>query len=1068
MKKIRVILCLVLLITLSTFALTSCGFFNKYFGDRTPDPVKLTAPTVTVSENGLATWQSVTNAVGYVYKINGGDEVTTTSTAVQLTDGQSIVVKAIGNGTEYTDSDYSAAVTYTAPSTPTPDPVKLTAPTVTVSENGLVTWQSVANAVGYVYKINGGDEVTTTSTTVQLTDGQSIVVKAIGNGTEYTDSDYSAAVTYTAPSTPTPDPVKLTAPTVTVSENGLAAWQAVTNAVGYVYKINGGDEVTTTSTTVQLTDGQSIVVKAIGNGTEYTDSDYSAAVTYTAPFVGDDYELPPQDFEKDDASGDNGSGDDYMSDKNYKYVVVIGVDGAGAFFQNTDTPNIDAIFENGAITYDCLTANPTISAQCWGSLLHGVVPSVHGLTNSIAGSTPYPTDSKFPSFFRVIRENNTNALLASFSHWNAINVGIIEDGIDVHKVGGLSDAALTAEILKYLADNIPTAMFVQFDEADGAGHSSGYGTATQLAKITEIDGYIGQIYDAYKALGILDDTLFIVTSDHGGSGTSHGGLTDAEKYVMFAAAGKTVENGEIQDIEIRDTAAIVLHALGYTAPETWTARVPSGLFEGVTAGERPVYVDKDSDRYHESEPTPTEDSEGYVTNYIKNHSLTTYLKFDGDITDACGGNITKTGNLYFVDGYFGNGVALDDGYVSINDYAPGTSSFTISLWISLESITTDPLIFSNKDWETGKNVGLALSPRNGKYLRLNFGDGTNRIDCDVDLPSDYSEGWMHVIAVIDRESNKLSLCCDFGTLVSVDIPESLQNVSLTTAFSALNIGQDGTGVYEYSMPATIDEFMIFEGVFGREDISALAEYYGRGVSSSVDFRDNEPAATPAKDSNGYITNYITDKELATYLTFDGNVNDSTEQSTVTANGNVSYEDGFFGQGINLSSGYVSIANITPGTESFSVAFWMKTDGVTGDPILVSNKDWSVGKNAGFAISLRDTNDLRVDLADGTNRSKGDPALPEDYLQGWVYVIVVYDRENSEIRVSYDFGEFTVYEISESLANVSADGCTNAINIGQDGTGSYDDSLTATLDEFMLFNGALDSDDIQSLAEYFGI
>ena len=623
---------------------------------------------------------------------------------------------------------------------------------------------------------------------------------------------------------PTPDPVKLGIPTVTISESGVATWQAIANATGYVYKINGGNEVATTDTTVKLADGQSIAVKAIGNGTEYTDSDYSIAVTYTAPVVGDDYELPPQDFEKDDT----GSGDDDMTgeNKNYKYVVVIGVDGAGAFFKNTETPNIDAIFENGAITYDCLTADPTISAQCWGSLLHGVVPSVHGLTNSIAGSTPYPTDSKFPSFFRVIRENDDSAILASFSHWNAINVGIIEDNMGVYKVGGLSDAALTAEILKYLASNVPTAMFVQFDEADGAGHSSGYGTVAQLAKITEIDSYIGQIYEAYKALGILDDTLFIVTSDHGGSGTSHGGLTDAEKYVMFAAAGKTVENGEIQDIEIRDTAAIVLHALGYAAPETWTARVPSGLFEGVVAGERPIYVDKESNRYHESVPTPEEDSDGYVTNYIKDHSLTTYLDFDGDITDACGGNTTQSGNLYFVDGYFGKGVALDDGHVSINNFAPGKSSFTISLWIKTEASSSDPCIFSNKDWESGKNQGLALSIRNGDYIRWNFGDGTNRKDCDVTVPEDYTEGWMHILVFIDRESNKLGMCVDFKNIITVEIPESLRDDSVDTIFNKLNIGQDGTGAYSKSLPATIDEFMIFEGVFDSDDVKALAEYYG--------------------------------------------------------------------------------------------------------------------------------------------------------------------------------------------------------------------------------------------------
>ncbi|MBQ3860058.1 MAG: alkaline phosphatase family protein, partial [Clostridia bacterium] len=69
----------------------------------------------------------------------------------------------------------------------------------------------------------------------------------------------------------------------------------------------------------------------------------------------------------------------------YKHVFVIGVDGAGSFFRETETPRLDEIFGNGAVSYDVLTSNPTISAQCWGSMLLGVTPEVHGLTNSIVG-----------------------------------------------------------------------------------------------------------------------------------------------------------------------------------------------------------------------------------------------------------------------------------------------------------------------------------------------------------------------------------------------------------------------------------------------------------------------------------------------------------------------------------------------------------------------------------------------------------------------------------------------------------------------------------------------------------
>ena len=183
----------------------------------------------------------------------------------------------------------------------------------------------------------------------------------------------------------------------------------------------------------------------------------------------------------------------------YKHVVVIGVDGAGTFFKSADTPNIDKIFENGAVSYKCLTSAPTISAQCWGSLLHGVTPVFHKLTNSIVENTAYPTDSPFPSFFKVIRQNDKDAALASFTHWNPINVGIVENDIDVHKMGNMDDRRLAQAICSYVKKNDPKALFVQFDETDSTGHSVGYGTKKHLEKITEVDGYIGQIYDAYKS-----------------------------------------------------------------------------------------------------------------------------------------------------------------------------------------------------------------------------------------------------------------------------------------------------------------------------------------------------------------------------------------------------------------------------------------------------------------------------------------------------------------------------------------------------------------------------------------
>lgn len=704
-------------------------------------------------------------------------------------------------------------------------------------------------------------------------------------------------------------------------------------------------------------------------------------------------------------------------------------------------------------------------------MLHGVTSDVHGLTNNIVAATPYPKDSRFPSVFRVIRENNADAILASFSHWNPINLGIIEDGLGVYKSTADTDKLLTQKICEYLSRKAPTLLFVQFDDVDGAGHSAGYGTQTHLNKITEIDGYIADIYNAYDNLGILDETLFIVTADHGGSGTSHGGLTDGEKYVMFAATGKTVVNGEIEDMEIRDTASIILYALGYEQPDTWTGRVPSGLFEGVNAQDRPVWVDTESPRYHETLPTPEIGADNYITTILPEALLKTYLTFDGTAEDDMNGDVAENGKLYFIEnGYFGGAVSIDDGYISLKDYKLGKDSFSIGFWINTKGSVSDPPILSNKDWASGYNAGFALILRDGANIVVNVGNGANRLDFNYPLPTDYRSGWMHILLIADREAGTISLCYDFGKLITMAIPAPLQNATFD-ALSDLNIGQDGTGNYGKKLAADLDELMIFDQALTQDEITALAGYYGKDRDPSDweddSFRNHESTDTPDQNEDGYITNFISDIKLNTYLTFDGGVNDITGSTTVEKNGTVTYEDGFFGQGAVLNHGYVSIKDYAPGTDSFTISLWIKTTGVSSDPAIFSNKDWNHGTNAGFILSLRQSHDIKFNMGNGSDRMDKEIPLPADYSIGWMHLTLVMDRVAGQIRISVDFGEFVTIAMPASIKDASAD-AFGVLNIGQDGTGNYSAKLTATIDEFMIFDCAFEQKDVSALAEYYGI
>lgn len=516
----------------------------------------------------------------------------------------------------------------------------------------------------------------------------------------------------------------------------------------------------------------------------------------------------------------------------YKHVVIIGVDGAGAFFKDTPTPRLDEIFDGQATTLRSKTSFPTISAQCWASLLHGVLPEFHGMTNGITENKElaYPVKSPYPSIFRLVREAHPEAQLASFVSWYAINNGIIEHNLGV-EMGETKDVdpEIARMTVQYLSDNTPMLLFVHFGSPDVVGEKIGFGTPEQLRAISDLDTYIGWIYDQIKLKNMLDETLFIVTADHGGKGKTHGGDSDEERYVFLGVAGKTVADATIVDAETRDVAAIAAYALGLECPQTWTGRVPAGVFQDVKEAGAHVEMELPSKKYrqHTTESTP---DKSVLQRILTGHNLMAYFPFDGNASDALDKVQTSTsGTLQYPNAYFGKGVQLNSGYVTLNNVSVGAGSFSAAFWLKAtlpSSKDADPGLISNKDWQEGVYKGFILSLRGSKDIKFNVGDGNKgRMDFTRILPDNYKDGWMHVILVVDRANRKVRLYYDFIDGDERDIPDALASISFDSL--NFNIGQDGTGNLSYSLPAQIDELILTADVLTDQDVAALRNHYTR-------------------------------------------------------------------------------------------------------------------------------------------------------------------------------------------------------------------------------------------------
>ena len=519
---------------------------------------------------------------------------------------------------------------------------------------------------------------------------------------------------------------------------------------------------------------------------------------------------------------------DFSKRYTYEHVIIIGVDGAGNFHKDCNTPNMDKIFiENGAWTDYCRAATPSISAQCWGSMLTGVKPYQHKLTNDTVSHTPY-SNPNYPTIFKMMREAYPDAEIGSFSNWNPINTGIVEKNLDVTFDTGV-DNELIGRICTYIEDKKPNLFFIQFDSVDHEGHSEKYGSEAYLKQIETVDGYVGEIYESIQKAGIEKNTLLIITADHGGYEYSHGGATDGEMNTFFGAHGVSVnKTGDLQ-LFGRDLAAIVSYALNFPGnEENWDSFIPQNLFlDNMTPAVRPA----DEIAEHESAKTPEMGTEAGIENYIDMDSLMTGLFFDDGLADIKNGVEAETvGTVYYPEGYYGNALRVSsEGYLSLKniDFGDDNNDITISFWLRLDDgITGDPVIFSNKDWSNGDNDGFAFIYNGASKFNISKRKTEKnyyRHDYDYSEPADFTR-WNYITVVIDRYSHKVTYYSNFEEISSDWYKKGVTEGAFNTGMP-LNFGQDGTGRYEVAISGEIDDLLIFSKVLEPEEIAKLKEYY---------------------------------------------------------------------------------------------------------------------------------------------------------------------------------------------------------------------------------------------------
>ncbi|MBL7942289.1 MAG: DUF4983 domain-containing protein, partial [Flavobacteriales bacterium] len=140
-----------------------------------------------------------------------------------------------------------------------------------------------------------------------------------------------------------------------------------------------------------------------------------------------------------------------------------------------------------------------------------------------------------------------------------------------------------------------------------------------------------------------------------------------------------------------------------------------------------------------------------------------------------------------------------------------TQDFTIECWVrAVTGYTEDPVLLSNKDWNSGYNPGFVLSATNGQYWKVNLGDGTDRVDIHGGV---LGPDWTHIAVSVDRDG--IMSAYENGAIVGKEDVTAIGNLH---SGLPLVINQDGTLAYGFEAEFDFADIRIWKAALDHQTI----------------------------------------------------------------------------------------------------------------------------------------------------------------------------------------------------------------------------------------------------------
>lgn len=247
-------------------------------------------------------------------------------------------------------------------------------------------------------------------------------------------------------------------------------------------------------------------------------------------------------------------------------VLILSIDGLRPdAILAAPMPNLLALMQNGAYTLNAQTVYPSSTLPAHASMLLSVCPSKHGVDwNDYLPKEGYANGTDLFDLAHAaglqtvmvvgkekLRQLTEPSSLDSFTYVNDRDLVVAER----------------------LLENFPQdfgVLFVHFPLVDGMGHEHSWMSWQQLSVASRADEALGNILAELDARGLRDETLIIVTSDHGGHDTTHGSRRPEDMTIPWIVSGPGVQPKVLTTpVNTMDTAATAAFMLGLPIPPEW-------------------------------------------------------------------------------------------------------------------------------------------------------------------------------------------------------------------------------------------------------------------------------------------------------------------------------------------------------------------------------------------------------------------------------------------------------------------------------------------------------------------